>query len=109
MRDRERAGPQVLLLGRGIGGNWTKIETGFRSKILSQTETDEDELAVPCACFILTVRERRRSVARRLGNIGVPIDESVRLSCGLRRVRLVLSQVLVVGSGILERPGSLRL
>jgi len=66
-----------------------------------------DELAVPCACFILVVWERRLSVARWLADIGIPTDESIRLSCSLRRVSLVLGQVLVVGSSILERPGSL--
>ena len=108
MGDRERAGPQVLLLGRGIGVDWTKIENQRKvNKHCPKRRLARDELAVPCACFILVVRERRWSVTRWLGNIRVPVDESVRLSRRLRRVSLVLSQVLVIGSSILERPSPL--
>lgn len=32
MGDRERAGPQVLLLRRGIGIDWTKIENQIEVK-----------------------------------------------------------------------------
>ena len=50
-----------------------------------------DELAVPCACFILVIRERWGSVPSRLVDIGVPVDEGVCLSRCLSRVSLMLS------------------
>ena len=108
MGDRERAGPQVLLLGRGIRIDRTKIRKPTSGqKHCPKLRPARDELAVPCACLILVVWERGLSVARWLGDIGVPIDESIRLSCCLGRVSLLLSQVLVVGSSIVERASSL--
>jgi hypothetical protein len=103
--DRERVGSEVLLLGRGIGIDWTEIANS--SKHHHKRRSVRDELAVPCACFILVVRERWWSVACLLSDIGVPVDKSVGLSRCLRRVSLVLGQVLIVRSSILEGPSSL--
>ena len=90
----ERVGSEVWLLGRGIGIDRTKIANA--SKHDHKRRSARDELAVPCACFILVIRERGWTVACLLGNIGVPVDESVCLSRCLRSVSLVLSQMLIV-------------
>ena len=93
MGDRERVGSEVLL-GRGIGIDRTKIANP--SKHVHKRRSAKDELAVPCACFILVIRKCWWSVACRLGDIGVPVDESVCLGRCLGRISLVLSEMLIV-------------
>ena len=51
--DRERAGSQVLLLGRGIRIDWTKQKSKFRSKTLPQTETEKGRTGCTLGLFYL--------------------------------------------------------